>query len=541
MNFIKLTLLKGRAVSQGLNGYTRVAAMDDLREAGRLVVKRAGKQIALFNSEKGVYACNNRCPHEGYPLSEGSLADGCVLTCNWHNWKFDFESGETLVGGDVLRRYPVRVQDGSVWLDLADPPPEEVAARALKSLRASFDDMDYGRMAREIARLQRAGADPLDALRAAIGWTHDRLEFGMTHAHPAGADWLALSEIVAQDAASALVPVVEAVAHQAWDSLREEQYPFPRAVADWNSARFVDAVEREDEPTAVAMVRGAVASGATFADLEEALAEAALAHYAGFGHAAIYVHKARELADRLGSAVLEPLLLVLVRGIIYARREDLIPEFRSYGPALAAWDCTGTRAPRPSDFVGLGVRAAIQKTLESSAHPQLLHGALLGAGAFNMLHFDADRQMRTDQSVSQNVGWLDFTHAITFGNAVGVLCSRYPGLWPQGLLQMACFAGRNAAYVDADQRVDAWTVDDPADFFETELGALIDHGELEYILACHRLKTTMAVRDELLRRPDADYNDVLLAALNRYLHSAFKRKHVLRTAKQSLAFVAAEG
>ena len=60
------------------------------------LVRHTGQQILLLHSERGVFACANRCPHEGYPLSEGSLADGCVLTCNWHNWKFDLAFGTTL-------------------------------------------------------------------------------------------------------------------------------------------------------------------------------------------------------------------------------------------------------------------------------------------------------------------------------------------------------------------------------------------------------------------------------------------------------------
>ena len=118
-------------------GFVAVADLDKLRARRVMIVKHGKKQIALFASGPEVYACNNRCPHEGYPLSEGTLSAGsqgrgCLLTCNWHNWKFDLESGETLVGSDNLRRYPVRLEDGKVWLDLADPPPEARAEAALE-------------------------------------------------------------------------------------------------------------------------------------------------------------------------------------------------------------------------------------------------------------------------------------------------------------------------------------------------------------------------------------------------------------------------
>lgn len=82
----------------------------ELEAKGKAVVRHEGRQVLVLRTPNGVFACANRCPHEGYPLSEGVLTEGHVLTCNWHNWKFDVASGATLVGGDQLRRYPVRLK-----------------------------------------------------------------------------------------------------------------------------------------------------------------------------------------------------------------------------------------------------------------------------------------------------------------------------------------------------------------------------------------------------------------------------------------------
>ena len=140
--------------------WTKAIALSELQPGERRIFRAAGKQILLIRTETDVFACNNRCPHEGYPLMEGSVANGaagCVVTCNWHNWKFDLISGETLVGGDVLRRYPTEVRDGMIWLDVADPPARQQIATALENLKDSFEDHEYDRMAREIARLTKAG------------------------------------------------------------------------------------------------------------------------------------------------------------------------------------------------------------------------------------------------------------------------------------------------------------------------------------------------------------------------------------------------
>ncbi|MEX0759799.1 MAG: Rieske 2Fe-2S domain-containing protein, partial [Tistlia sp.] len=242
-------------------GWREVASLEELGPRGRRLVKVEGRQIALFRSGDSVFACNNRCPHEGYPLIEGSLAEGrdpgsCVLTCNWHNWKFDLVGGETLVGGDRLRRYPARVIEGRIQLDLSEPPAEVRRQAALEGLAGAFRRNERDRMAREVARLEHAGGDPLDALRRAVEWTHERFEFGTTHALAALPDWLRLRDERADGPAERLVPLIEVLDHLNWDSLREPARPFPEARAPWSAPALVEAVEAEDEAAAIAVQRG---------------------------------------------------------------------------------------------------------------------------------------------------------------------------------------------------------------------------------------------------------------------------------------------
>lgn len=518
----------------------KVADLDDLAAKGLKVVKVGRKQIVLFRTDSGIYACNNRCPHEGYPLAEGNIADGCVLTCNWHNWKFDLESGETLIGGDRLRRYPVTLRGREIWLDVGDPPAEETVARALENLHDCFRREETLRMARELARLQRAGGDPLDGVRAAFAWTHERLEFGATHAQGAAADWLTLRERHGRDDAERLAALVEIIGHLCHDTLRERSYPYSQAQAAYAPEALVAAIEAEDEAAAVAQVRGALAEGVGFAGLEGPLCRAALAHYNDFGHSLIYVVKTGELIGRLGESAATPLLLALARSLVNAFREDLIPEFRGYADALAAWDGRGAARPAAADFIGRSAKRAMALAVEASGDPRRLYRTLLEAGAWNMLHFDLAYQARTDGPISQNVGWLDFTHHITFANAVRVACERHPELWPAGLLQMACFVGRNAAYVDRELDTSAWRVSDPAAFLEARLRALFDHGQPEFIVSCHLMKILAATEAEVAAAPDAAFAPVLLAAVNRFLQSPLKRRHGLRAARQALDFVGIE-
>jgi nitrite reductase/ring-hydroxylating ferredoxin subunit len=511
----------------------------DLAAKGRRVLKAGAKQILLIADGDKLFACNNRCPHEGYPLSEGTLGEACTLTCNWHNWKFNLESGETLVGGDRLRRYPVEERDGRIFIDVADAAAAERQARALANLLEAAHDNDYDRMAREVARFIKADGDPLEPLRHMIHASAAHFEFGMTHAFAAAPDWLKLYD-TAKTEQQRLTALVEPIAHIAWDTLREPAFPYTDEVASWDADGFIAAIEAEDEHAAVAMLNDAIAHGPQHAPaIKAALGRAALAHYQDFGHSAIYTRKAFELIARLGWSVAAPLLKSLTRSMVYATREDRIPEFRHYPKALARWPSVA-QATSANDLVGRSVNQTLERTLALPGDNEAKYKLLLEASATALLRFDASVYDRTDKPISHNVGWLDFTHAITFGHAARELCTEDPSLWPQALLQMACFLGRNTPFI-SDGADPSWDVTDAQTFLAHEHDALYDHGIREPIYPCHRVKTLGAVAEEVAWAGDGSLSRVLLAAVNRYLHSPIKYHHALRSAHQALSFVEAEG
>jgi len=515
--------------------------LSSLRSAGKKLVRAAGKQVLLIAQGEEVFAIANRCPHEGYPLSEGDIDSECRLTCNWHNWKFDLRTGAALVGRDPVRTYRAELRGDEILLDLSDPARDALKTRALSGLNAAIADNDFARIAREAARLERAGYDASLAFAHAIVARSDRLEDGMTHAHAAGADWLALAQR-APDEAARLTALLEPVGHLAEDTLGAGVFPYTDGVTEWDAKAFVAAVEREDEAAAVARVRGALAADLPYETLRPAFARAALAHYADFGHCAIYTFKSGQLIARLGDAVREPVLLALTRMIVRATREERIPEFRFYDKALAAWDGESKAGVNAQDFIGQSIDGALKRTLGSSGRTHReLFDALLGAAAYNLLHFDLAVQEATDNAIADNIGWLDFTHALTFANACRHLCADAPELWPRALLQMALFVGRNRKYVKDAGDGARWAVHDRDGFLKEEIPRLYDHGIPEPIVACHRVKVLIALEDELHAAPDAPWAEAMCAGVNRYLHIPMKRHHGLRTAAQAIDFIAKEG
>jgi nitrite reductase/ring-hydroxylating ferredoxin subunit len=505
------------------------------------VYKRGHRQLALFRVGERVFAVDNRCPHEGYPLAEGKVDGACVLTCNWHNWKFRLDDGTCVLGGDHVRAYPAKVVDGAVWVDFADPPAEAVLRRTLDGLRTAFEKREFGRICREVSRLHFHGLDPLLAVRQAVEWSHDRLEFGFTHAYAAAADWLALAQSLAGDWEKRLICLAEAIDHMAFDALRHRAFPYAPPGPTFARQGFLAAVEGERYDEAEGMVRRGLADGLHWPDLEEAFVAAALAHYNDFGHSLIYVYKNAQLIQLAGEA-LEPWLLpALTRHLCYTTREDLLPEFRGYPGALA-----GLAAPAERDAGLLSAEELFPlSTSEALAwvvrhigrhRPQTLYSALLEALARNVVHFDTRYDDAFDRPVHQSIGWLDFTHGVTFANAARALCTRYPQHWGAALLQMACFLGRNRPYLDLGIEESAWRVPDPDAFFAATHERILDHGLRDPIFSAHLVKTTAAVVEEL-PCASASCREALLAGLNRFLNSPLKQIHVRRLARQAIALV----
>jgi nitrite reductase/ring-hydroxylating ferredoxin subunit len=519
-----------------------VADLAALLAAGRMVVRVEGRQILLIDTDHGLFATANRCPHEGYPLSEGTL-QGCTLTCNWHNWKFDLESGETLVGGDKLPRYPLRVEAGRVWLDITSPPVAEQTAAVLAGLVQALEDRDQQRLVRETARLGRIGADPADAVRRALAWAHDRLEYGTTHAFAAAADWLRLADDETLGADARLMALGEILGHIADDVAGAgPDFAFTRETRPWDAAGFLGAIEAEDEAGAAALLKGALAAADWPEDLPAALFGAGLAHYADFGHSLIYVAQALRLIERLGHGSAEPVLLSLVRSLVYARREDLLPEFRDYRPRLDAWWASDDRAP-PLDPTALS-RSSARQAMATVAGwgpvhpPRAIFEVLVETVAWQMLHANEPLFDSADQKLSDNVGWLDFTHGLTFA-AAGLDAVRADhSLWPALLLQLACFIGRNSRYVDPEFAAGEWRVADRRAFRDQAIRRVVGHGEGRFIHSAHLAKTLFAAIELADAVPDAA--PTVLAATRRFLEAPIRARYPLRTARQMLAFVAEE-
>jgi hypothetical protein len=219
-----------------------------------------------------------------------------------------------------------------------------------------------------------------------------------------------------------------------------------------------------------------------------------------------------------------------------------LPEFRDYATRLAAWGQPLSACPKlsPTALCGMAPKPAMRVVAAwGRLHsPEDIYQVLVEAAAWNLLHADEDVFTRTDGKLADNVGWLDFTHALTFAEAAAGVARPRPNLWPAVLLQLACFIGRNAGYVDAALDTDGYSVADTDRFIDESVAGLFDHGRDRFIISVHLTKTLLAGAN--LMRGNPTLAPTLSAALNRFLHAHMKGRHVLRTARQMRELVEQE-
>ncbi len=81
-----------------------------------------GRSIALARCGVRLGALENRCPHQGGPLGEGSIEKG-LLRCPWHGYDYDPITGQPPEGfSDSVPSYPVDERADGVYVQLPDPP-----------------------------------------------------------------------------------------------------------------------------------------------------------------------------------------------------------------------------------------------------------------------------------------------------------------------------------------------------------------------------------------------------------------------------------
>lgn len=82
-----------------------------------------GRRVAVFRHGDGVSAVDNVCSHQGGPLGEGKIVDGCV-TCPWHGYQYRPGDGcSPPPYTEKIATYELRIEGGVVQLNTSANEP----------------------------------------------------------------------------------------------------------------------------------------------------------------------------------------------------------------------------------------------------------------------------------------------------------------------------------------------------------------------------------------------------------------------------------
>lgn len=82
-------------------------------DRARTVCTPRGERIAVFKHAGAISAVTNICAHQGGPLGEGKVIDGCI-TCPWHGWQYRPQDGRSPPPfAEKIATYQVRIVGGA--------------------------------------------------------------------------------------------------------------------------------------------------------------------------------------------------------------------------------------------------------------------------------------------------------------------------------------------------------------------------------------------------------------------------------------------
>ena len=415
----------------------RAGTLTELQEAGRLVTKVGSVPVVVFWHEGAAYAIEDRCPHLGFPLHQGTVEAGLV-TCHWHHARFDLVSGCTLdMWADDARGFEATVRDGDVFVETRadDDPIGHLHARLRNGLEEGITLV----VAKSVLGLLDAGVSPADIVRTGV-------DFGTTYR---GAGWGAgLTVLVAManlfphldgdDRALALVHGLAFVSNDTGNQaprfpvgpLPTQAVPMTRLAAWYR--RFV---ETRSSDSAERTLETALTDPSRLAAVEATMFAAVTDHvFVDGGHTIDFTNKAFEALDLLGPDAAGQVLPTLVSQTTRAQRSEEFSEWRHPHDlvALAAETAARIQGPSPAHSAGIDVGAIGWQLLADeplAVADALVDARLAGATDEELgraLAYAAALRIVRFHTRNDHADWDTVHHSFTAANALHQALRRNP-------------------------------------------------------------------------------------------------------------------
>jgi len=98
--------------------WVEVATLADCAGNGCVhAVTAEGEKLVLVKWESEIFALEDRCSHQDFPLSDGDVEDG-ELECIFHGARFDIRTGKAtrLPAIRSVRTFPVEIREDRIFV-----------------------------------------------------------------------------------------------------------------------------------------------------------------------------------------------------------------------------------------------------------------------------------------------------------------------------------------------------------------------------------------------------------------------------------------
>jgi nitrite reductase/ring-hydroxylating ferredoxin subunit len=296
--------------------------------------------VALFYRNSKVYAIDNRCPHMGFPLIQGTVKDA-ILTCHWHHARFDLNGGGTFDqwAGDV-RSFPVKIRNkNEVWVSISSLSSVDVTSHYQMLLCSGLKQNLRLTIAKAvIALLDECETGSNKNESKLVNVFRIGLDFGTHYKQSGWGQGLTVLTCMMnmtpyldiEDRAHALYQGLCAVAEDCVSMPpRFEITPLPGPWPDLVTLKrwFRQFIESRDGQSAERCIATAIKLGVNIQQIADMLFAAATDHrFLDIGHTLDFTNKALEAIDKLDwdhdRILIESILTSLVTGYASAERME---------------------------------------------------------------------------------------------------------------------------------------------------------------------------------------------------------------------------
>jgi nitrite reductase/ring-hydroxylating ferredoxin subunit len=420
----------------------RIGSFKELQAKGWVAGKVGVQPVCVFLAEGQAYAVDDRCPHMGFPLHRGSVESG-LLTCHWHNARFDLTSGGTLDPfADDVRAHDVAIEGDDVVVALR--PLADAAGHHVRRLSEGLEQGLTLVLAKAVLGLMEVlgtDAGAAAAIRVGVAFGIDNRAAGW------GAGLTVLTAMAnvlpALDPSDRAPALVHGLAFVSRDTRgRPPRFALapldgsvpPERLGSWYR-RFVDTRNGD----AAERVLATAVSGWDPAEVASLMGAAVTDHvFIDGGHTIDFTNKAFEALDHLGGDQASGILTSLAHQTAAAGRSEEAGEWRHPYDLPKLLTEVQSRPPRPApdadrgfggneDLAGLAwavlddepaaVLSSLDHALDTGASAEELARAVAFAAALRLTRFHTQ---------NDHGDWDVVHHGFTAANAVHQLILRAP-------------------------------------------------------------------------------------------------------------------